>query len=224
MHYYQFNIKDYKADTKHLSLIEHGALRTLLDHYYLDEKPLECNEEKLFRRLCVADDHEKEVYRNVLNEFFVKRKAGWTHKRCEKDIRLYKSKSDLGKKAADARWGKEIHADAMPTINQEPLTNKQEQKNTHSIEDESFLKTFETFWEKYPKKTEKEKAKKIWLKDKPNIDEVLKAIQWQKSTPEWEAENGRFIPYPSKYLLDQRWKDEVQKRPYDPFMPSTWGK
>jgi hypothetical protein len=101
----------------------------------------------------------------------------------------------------------------MPTINQEPLTNKQEQKNTLFIEDESFLKTFETFWDKYPKKTDKEKAKKMWLKDKPNIDEVLKAIQWQKYTPEWEAENGRFIPYPSKYLLDQRWKDEEDTRP-----------
>jgi len=38
MHYYQFNIKDYKADTKHLYLIEYGALRILLDYYYLDEK------------------------------------------------------------------------------------------------------------------------------------------------------------------------------------------
>ena len=158
---------------------------------------MECNEEKLFRRLCVADDHEKEVYRNVLDEFFVKRKAGWTHKRCERDISLYKSKSDLGRKAADARWGKETHADAMPTINQEPLTNKQEQKNTLSIED--------------PKKTDKEKAKKIWLKDKPNIDEVLEVLQRQKYSSEWKAENGRFIPYPSKYLLDQRWKDEVER-------------
>jgi uncharacterized protein YdaU (DUF1376 family) len=208
MHYYQFNIKDYNADTKHLSLVEHGALRALLDQYYLDEKPLECDEEKLFRRLCVFDDYEQEIYRSVLNEFFIKRKSGWTHKRCDATIRLYKSNSIKSKKAAKARWGRESHADAMPTINQEPLTNKQEQKNTLSIEDESFLKTFETFWDKYPKKTDKEKAKKIWLKDKPNIDEVLKVLQWQKYSSEWEAENGRFIPYPSKYLLDQRWKDE----------------
>jgi len=208
MHYYPFNVKDYTYDTQHLTLAEHGALRLLIDRIHLIEKPLDSDETNLFRLMRIEKDEDKEIVRRMLKEFFIKKKNGWTHMQSEADIRKYKNRSDKGKRGAEARWDKESHANALPTNNQEPLTNKQEQKNTLSIEDESFLKTFETFWEKYPKKTDKEKAKKIWLKDKPNIDEVLKVLQWQKYSSEWEAENGRFIPYPSKYLLDQRWKDE----------------
>ena len=38
MHYYKFNIADYRKDTGHLSTIEHGIYRQLIDWYYLDEQ------------------------------------------------------------------------------------------------------------------------------------------------------------------------------------------
>ena len=211
MHFYPFNVKDYTYDTQHLTLAEHGALRLLIDRYHLIEKPLDVDEENIFRLMHFDKEEDKEVIRRMLKEFFVKGKKGWNHKQGEANVRAYKNRHKTAKERADLRWQRKKRESALLTINQEPLTNKQEQKNTLSIEDESFLKTFETFWDKYPKKSDKEKAKKIWLKDKPNIDEVLKAIQWQKFSPEWETENGRFIPYPSKYLLDQRWKDEVER-------------
>ena len=40
MHYYKFNIADYRKDTGHLSTIEHGIYRQLIDWYYLDEQPI----------------------------------------------------------------------------------------------------------------------------------------------------------------------------------------
>jgi Protein of unknown function (DUF1376) len=41
MYYYQHHIGDYRKDTSHLSLIEHGIYRQLLDLYYITEKPLD---------------------------------------------------------------------------------------------------------------------------------------------------------------------------------------
>ena len=37
MHYYQHNIADYRKDTIHLTLLEHGVYRQLLDQYYLTQ-------------------------------------------------------------------------------------------------------------------------------------------------------------------------------------------
>jgi len=40
MHYYQFNIGDYKSHTEHLSEMEDLTYRRLLDWYYLHETPI----------------------------------------------------------------------------------------------------------------------------------------------------------------------------------------
>jgi uncharacterized protein YdaU (DUF1376 family) len=43
MHHYQHHIGDYRRDTMHLTLLEHGVYRQLIDLYYLQEKPLDAN-------------------------------------------------------------------------------------------------------------------------------------------------------------------------------------
>lgn len=207
MHYYPFNVKDYTYDTQHLTLAEHGALRLLIDRIHLIEKPLDSDETNLFRLMRIEKDEDKETVRRMLKEFFTKKKSGWTHKQSEADVRFYKSQSDRGKRGAEARWGKESHASALPTNNQETITKNQETKNTLSIEEESFLKTFKTFWEKYPNKSNEAEAERQWLKTKPPIDEVLKALSWQISSDEWSRENGRYIPKPANYILNMKWKD-----------------
>ena len=70
MHYYQFNIGDYRADTAHLSIIEHGIYRQLIDWYYLDEKPIPKETQVVMRRLRLGSD-EQHYLTNVLNDFFV---------------------------------------------------------------------------------------------------------------------------------------------------------
>ena len=49
MHYYTKHIKDYKTDTAHLTLLEHGVYNSLIDLYILSENPLEPNLKKLCR-------------------------------------------------------------------------------------------------------------------------------------------------------------------------------
>lgn len=75
-------------------------------------------------------------------------------------------------------------------------------------ETESVLINFETFYKFYPKKKSRGDAEKAWKVAKPNIDIVMKALQWQKLQEDWIKDNGKFIPYPATYIRDKKWLDE----------------
>jgi len=68
---------------------------------------------------------------------------------------------------------------------------------------------FNQFWEAYPKKVGRDAALKSWEKVKPSIDDVINALAWQKRTDQWSKNNGQYIPNPSTYLNQGRWKDEM---------------
>jgi hypothetical protein len=67
---------------------------------------------------------------------------------------------------------------------------------------------FEQFWQTYPKKVGREAARKSWIKSKLNVDDVLKALEWQKKSDQWQKSDGQFIPNPATYLNQGRWQDE----------------
>ena len=83
MHYYKFNIADYRKDTTHLSMLEHGIYRTLIDWYYLDEQPLTFEIDKLSRRLSLSENDIKYL-KNVLDDFFELTDVGYKHRRVDK--------------------------------------------------------------------------------------------------------------------------------------------
>jgi uncharacterized protein YdaU (DUF1376 family) len=96
MHYYKFNIADYRKDTGHLSTIEHGIYRQLIDWYYLDEQPIPEENQVVIRRLRLGSDEVKYL-QNVLSDFFVLGKTGYTHKRIEVEIKDYHEQVEKNK-------------------------------------------------------------------------------------------------------------------------------
>jgi len=130
MHYYQHNIADYRKDTSHLSLLEHGIYRQLLDSYYLDEIPLPADIAKIMRTHSIRNAEEIESLKNVLNDFFELTQNGYIHKRCDEVIAQYHGKSEKAKASANARWSKKskkADANAMRTqsegnANHKPIT------------------------------------------------------------------------------------------------------
>lgn len=135
MNYYQHHIGDYRRDTAHLSLLEHGVYRQLLDMYYLSEAKIPAETEVVYRRLCARTDEEKKAVDTVLSEFF-KQENGWVQTRCDKEIAEYQSKADRarinGKLGGRPSKTKEVisgnleqteeKANHKPiTINQEPV-------------------------------------------------------------------------------------------------------
>lgn len=77
--------------------------------------------------------------------------------------------------------------------------------------EDSFSESFNDFWKAYPKKVSKATALKAWNKLKPNDDlvrEILSALERQKTSVQWQKDNGQFIPYPATWLNGRRWEDE----------------
>ena len=131
MHYYQFNIGDYKAHTSYLSPIEDLAYRRLLDEIYLHEKPL-TNDLGLLSKIIGLPENKAEV-ETVLKMFFSDTEKGWSNNRAMKEIKLYKSKAkaarENGKKGGRPKKAKITQPvkSANPTLTQ--VEAKQETRN-----------------------------------------------------------------------------------------------
>lgn len=97
MHYYSFNIGDYRRRTSGFTLLEHGVYRQLMDEYYLDEKPLPESLNLIYRKLGVKSESEKSVVEEILNYLFVLKDGGWHHKHCDEVIENYHSKADTAR-------------------------------------------------------------------------------------------------------------------------------
>jgi len=208
MHYYQHNIADYRKDTSHLTLLEHGAYRQLLDQYYLNEEPLSSDETKLFRLLSAKTTEEKNAIKSVLGDFFTQTETGFIHRRCEIEIQTFHSKSEVASKSAKVRWQCERNANAMPTHSERNANHKPLTINHKPLTNISIYDDFERFWQAYPRRVGKQAALKAWDKTKPNIEEVLIALEWQKETDQWYKNGGQFIPNPATWINQHRWKDE----------------
>lgn len=223
MHYYQFNIADYRKDTIHLSLIEHYAYRQLLDQYYLTEQPIPLDEEKVMRSLCVRIADDMQAVRNVLNDFFLKTENGYIHKRCDVEIEAYHAKSKSASESAKARWANKNKPDNVIAMrshtegnaNHKPITNNQVKTLSESSDSDDYQKypDFIKFWEAYPTKTGKGDALKSWKKQKPNIEKVLTALSWQRRSKKWL---DGFVPMPATYLNGKRYDDEPEDGETEP--------
>lgn len=76
-------------------------------------------------------------------------------------------------------------------------------------------KTFEQFWDSYPRKKSKGQAEKAWRKLSPNeplTATILQAVLSAKKSDDWLRDSGKFIPYPATWLNAEGWKDEVQAK------------
>jgi hypothetical protein len=75
---------------------------------------------------------------------------------------------------------------------------------------------FDEFWKVYPKKRSKETAIKAWKKLKPDEQlqkQIIDFVVLAKTQDfDWVKDDGRYIPYPSKFLNEKRWDDEIKNQ------------
>lgn len=98
MNYYSHHIGDYLSATAHLSLLEHGAYRRLIDVYYINESPLPAEIKQVYRLVGARSKEEKEAVDSVLGEFFDKCDDGWRQNRCDHEIGLCNKNRTNGKR------------------------------------------------------------------------------------------------------------------------------
>jgi uncharacterized protein YdaU (DUF1376 family) len=135
MHYYQHHIGDFVRDTARLTDSQCMAYLRLIWMYYDTEKPLPDDPEGLAFQVGASDQD----VRLILKHYFEIDGGLHRHKRCDKELSVFKEKSEKAAKSANARWN---NANAMRThterianervldANQEPRTKNQIKKAT----------------------------------------------------------------------------------------------
>ena len=107
MNYYEHHLGDYLRDTAHLSMIEDGAYRRLIDAYYIRQAPLPVAPREVYRLARAQTKRDRQAVDTVLREFFTEAGDGWHHGRCDEEIARYLDKTEKARASADARWAAE---------------------------------------------------------------------------------------------------------------------
>ena len=76
---------------------------------------------------------------------------------------------------------------------------------------------FDAFYKAYPKKRNRGRAEKAWEKIKPTaelFEQIMDAVEDNKArNPDWQRNNGQYIPYPASWLNAKGWLDEFDDPP-----------
>lgn len=208
MHYYKFNIADYRKDTAHLSRLEHSIYRDLIDWYYLDETPIPTDLSLVIRKLRLQESEHQSLL-NVISDFFEKTEEGYFHKRIEKELDIYQARSlanrENGKKGGKPKQSEPnanpMGYDSPPNrnLNHKPLTNNHKpitniKKNMSDKSDES--REIFDFWLDVMGKTgrtafsqDRKTPVQSRLKDGYSVEEIKQAIL-NCSKSEYHMTNG----------------------------------
>jgi uncharacterized protein YdaU (DUF1376 family) len=217
VNYYKHHIGDYRRDTAHLSLLEHGIYRQLMDTYYLAEEPIPSETELVMRRLSARTEQERAAVNMVLSEFFLLVDGAWQHARCDSEIAAYHKRAEAsatnGKhggrppgKPKKTKLVKSRGATEKATTNHEPLTNNQDTPIAPKG-----AERFEDFWNAWPvsdRKEAKGRCLEVWVKAKaePHADRIIAHVERLKASTGWTKNGGEFIPAPLVYLNQRKWE------------------
>lgn len=123
----------------------------------------------------------------------------------------YVDAQDTVDTATEHRRYSDAHTVDTATHNNNNINNINNNKN-YCASDNAQDDEFEQFWIIYPKKKDKKRAKSVFSKiPKRTIPDIMRKLAAQISQDaQWQ--NTQYIPYPAKYLQDERWNDEIVKK------------
>ena len=191
MYYYTHNINDFLSSTTALSNSEMFTYLRLLWLNYEKQEAFDGDVE----RLCLRHRLEPDDVTKVLKIYFEQDENGLYYNarvmyEVEKVMKTqaYKSQkcSEAGKIGMSVRWTKEV-----------------------------LERDFNKFWEAYPKKQNKARSFKAWVKQKPDLKVCLEALKQHKKSDQWQKQNGQFIPYASTWLNGEQWNDVLGSKDND---------
>lgn len=102
--YMPFYTGDYYRDTRHLSMLQHGAYRQLLDHCWDQKGPLPLDMPRCFRICGAVSKEEQEAVLGIIGEFFVRMDDGHYNRRMQQEIERAAMVSGARSDAAHTRW------------------------------------------------------------------------------------------------------------------------
>lgn len=70
---------------------------------------------------------------------------------------------------------------------------------------------FDAFWEAYPRKVDKEDARKAWAGLAPDgaaFERIMAGLESWKKAGSWNRDGNAYIPHPATWLNKRRWESE----------------
>ena len=204
MNFYPHFLGDYQRDTAHLSLVEHGAYRVMLDTYYATEKPLPADRPSLYRICKAFSASERKAVEKVAEQFFPVNDDGLRHNaRADSEIAKAKAYADAQAMRANMRWHKQPHKPEQCPADANHNHNHTKPK-TPLPPSGAFLR-FWAAWPRGPRKKAQGKCWEVWQRRdfEQSADQILSHVESMKSTDDW----GRgFVCAPLVYLNQRQWE------------------
>jgi uncharacterized protein YdaU (DUF1376 family) len=207
--WYSFYPADYGRDTGHLSLVEHGAYRVLMDHYYATAAPLPADIARLIRLCRAQGPAEQEAVRFVLAEFFLAGEDGFRHPRIDAEIEKAAAlavKGAFGGRVSAARRAKKApsrtptESQASQSPSQSPEIDKSEAAKDNG---------FEAFWAAYPRREARGLARQAFAKAARGVAAQTLIAAARAYAARREGQDGQFTKLASTWLAQECWLDDV---------------
>ena len=226
---------DYARDTGHLNATGHGAYLMLIKHYWCTGRPLNDDDDELWRIACCDSKKEWVALRPKIVRLFIVDNGALRHKRIDREIAAaiaaLNAKAEAGRRGAENRWRGSGSAIAQPSPDDaasiaplqdghqfanapSPSPSPSPERKNLSIASQSpstrVEDDFDRFWDAYPRKVGKEEARKAFAKalKKTDVGVILDAVQQQR----W-SDDPQYRPHPSTWLNRGSWSDEPDKDP-----------
>lgn len=222
---------DYRDDTWHLTLAEHGAYKLLIDHYMHHEKPLPDNDNALASIVGVDPQTWALVSVNV-REFFTPKKGKLVHKRCETELNQSFEKRKDGKKRASKYRNSLNTVTRDERVSNAPRGEERRGEESRVKEDtkvspkKTELLLFDEFWNLFPRqrrggKTQAESAyRKALSENKATEQELLEGVTNYAGSREVADGYGKGA---AAWINDDRWTSDYSAKSNDQFNGSNGG-
>ena len=114
-------------------------------------------------------------------------------------------------KTADSTKGDKEPAELTKEPKKALTAAQQAKKDKAKADKAAREEMFEEFWELYPRRVKRKRANQRWHTMKVNEEmhkEIMGGLKKYLAT-EWKDEKMGYIPHPSTWLNQERWKDEI---------------
>lgn len=232
--WYAHSIKAYEDDTNHLSMLQHGAYRLMLDHYYKKAAPLPADAQQVHRICRAVADDEKAAVLAVLSEFFTLEADGWHNDKADRELAKMADISNKRRNSANSRHGKvQTQSNPPATDHAKPSANGDANNHANAHANADTLNTehisslrsdispgkskprkrgepdgFEEFYAAYPRKTARPAAAKAFAKAMKRAALAVIVAGARRYAEERAHEDPNFTKHPATWLNNDCWLDE----------------
>jgi uncharacterized protein YdaU (DUF1376 family) len=219
--FYRFFTGDYLRDAGHLSLLEHGCYRRLIDLYMIEGGPLPFDMPRLYRLLHATSKEEQQAVQVVVEEFFRMDGSMLRHGRCDRELEWQKSVYEKAVLANKARWEK-VKNQKLASIRN---ANGSIRESEPEPEPEPDIKKrekhlpglpagFGVFWATYPhfpQRSSRAEALRRWnaMKLEPISKDVMRALNACLDIPQWTRDGRAFVSAAEVWLRKRLWEQDL---------------